>query len=136
MKEFNYTITDPQGVHARPAGILVKEAAKYESNISCVSNMYNCNNSGSGTSYTTGMWFQSVQDYKRLYIANSNYATVDAFKNNIKTLYETNNPLIVDYILNSPIENSIYLEPITTIKGTNIITIPTTINSSNIEISS
>ena len=33
MKEFNYTITDPQGVHARPAGILVKEAAKYESNI-------------------------------------------------------------------------------------------------------
>lgn len=33
MKEFNYTITDPQGVHARPAGILVKEAAKYESSI-------------------------------------------------------------------------------------------------------
>lgn len=27
MKEFNYTITDPQGVHARPAGVLVKEAA-------------------------------------------------------------------------------------------------------------
>ena len=33
MKEFNYTITDPQGVHARPAGILVKEAAKYQSDI-------------------------------------------------------------------------------------------------------
>lgn len=33
MKEFNYTITDPQGIHARPAGILVKEAAKYESSI-------------------------------------------------------------------------------------------------------
>lgn len=31
MKEFEYTITDPQGVHARPAGILVKEAAKYQS---------------------------------------------------------------------------------------------------------
>ena len=28
MKEFNYTITDPQGIHARPAGVLVKEAAK------------------------------------------------------------------------------------------------------------
>ena len=26
MKEFNYTITDPQGIHARPAGVLVKEA--------------------------------------------------------------------------------------------------------------
>ena len=31
MKEFNYTITDPQGIHARPAGVLVKEAAKYQS---------------------------------------------------------------------------------------------------------
>ncbi len=33
MKEFTYKITDPQGVHARPAGILVKEAAKFESAI-------------------------------------------------------------------------------------------------------
>ncbi len=33
MKEFNYTITDPQGIHARPAGVLVKEAAKYQSSI-------------------------------------------------------------------------------------------------------
>ena len=29
MKEFVYTITDPEGIHARPAGVLVKEAAKY-----------------------------------------------------------------------------------------------------------
>ena len=29
MKEFTYTITDPQGIHARPAGIFVKEAASY-----------------------------------------------------------------------------------------------------------
>lgn len=27
MKEFKYVITDPQGIHARPAGVLVKEAA-------------------------------------------------------------------------------------------------------------
>jgi phosphocarrier protein len=33
MKEFTYTITDPQGVHARPAGLLVKEAGKYQSSI-------------------------------------------------------------------------------------------------------
>ena len=26
MKSFAYTITDPQGVHARPAGVLVKQA--------------------------------------------------------------------------------------------------------------
>jgi phosphocarrier protein HPr len=33
MKTFDYTITDPQGIHARPAGMLVKEAAKYQSSI-------------------------------------------------------------------------------------------------------
>lgn len=27
MKEFNYVITDEQGIHARPAGMFVKEAA-------------------------------------------------------------------------------------------------------------
>ena len=26
MKEFTYVITDPEGIHARPAGALVKEA--------------------------------------------------------------------------------------------------------------
>lgn len=34
MKEFEFVVTDPQGIHARPAGILVKEAKKFESNIS------------------------------------------------------------------------------------------------------
>lgn len=29
MKEFNYTITDAQGIHARPAGQLVKMAGEY-----------------------------------------------------------------------------------------------------------
>ena len=29
MKEFNYVVADPIGLHARPAGLLVKEAKKY-----------------------------------------------------------------------------------------------------------
>lgn len=29
MKSFNYVITDPVGIHARPAGILVKEIKTY-----------------------------------------------------------------------------------------------------------
>lgn len=33
MKELKYTITDSQGIHARPAGLLVKEAAKFASDI-------------------------------------------------------------------------------------------------------
>jgi phosphocarrier protein len=33
MKSFEYTITDEIGIHARPAGILVKEAKNFESKI-------------------------------------------------------------------------------------------------------
>ncbi|MBQ9413405.1 MAG: HPr family phosphocarrier protein [Oscillospiraceae bacterium] len=29
MKSFDYTITDPVGIHARPAGLLVKEIKKF-----------------------------------------------------------------------------------------------------------
>ena len=29
MKEFTYTITDPEGIHARPAGELVKAAKEF-----------------------------------------------------------------------------------------------------------
>lgn len=33
MKSFNYVITDDLGIHARPAGLLVKFAGKYNSKI-------------------------------------------------------------------------------------------------------
>lgn len=37
MKSFQYVITDSEGIHARPAGMFVKEAGKFQSsiNISC-----------------------------------------------------------------------------------------------------
>lgn len=38
MKSFNYTIRDKEGVHARPAGIVVAEARKYASNATIVHN--------------------------------------------------------------------------------------------------
>jgi phosphocarrier protein len=33
MKEYSYIITDPVGIHARPAGLLVKELARFSSAI-------------------------------------------------------------------------------------------------------
>ena len=33
MKEIKYTITDPLGIHARPAGLIVKMAAGFKSAI-------------------------------------------------------------------------------------------------------
>lgn len=31
MKEFEYTIRDPLGIHARPAGLLAREAKQFDS---------------------------------------------------------------------------------------------------------
>ena len=36
MKEFNHVINDPLGLHARPAGMLVKACARYASTITVV----------------------------------------------------------------------------------------------------
>lgn len=33
MKEFTYVVNDPIGIHARPAGLLVKEVKKFQSTI-------------------------------------------------------------------------------------------------------
>lgn len=33
MKQFQYVITDELGIHARPAGLLAKEAAKFQADI-------------------------------------------------------------------------------------------------------
>lgn len=33
MKEFNYVIKDAQGIHARPAGLLVRKASEFKSDI-------------------------------------------------------------------------------------------------------
>lgn len=33
MKQFTYTVTDPVGIHARPAGLLVKEIKNYTSTV-------------------------------------------------------------------------------------------------------
>ena len=33
MKQFQYVVTDPIGIHARPAGLLVKEAKALDSTI-------------------------------------------------------------------------------------------------------
>ncbi|MBR7015304.1 MAG: HPr family phosphocarrier protein [Lachnospiraceae bacterium] len=36
MKEFKYVITDPEGIHARPAGELVKKCKGYASKITMI----------------------------------------------------------------------------------------------------
>ena len=38
MKKFNYVIKDEIGIHARPAGMLVKEAKNFESKITVSKN--------------------------------------------------------------------------------------------------
>ena len=38
MEKFSYRVKDPAGIHARPAGIIVKEASKYNSDIQIYAN--------------------------------------------------------------------------------------------------
>jgi phosphotransferase system HPr (HPr) family protein len=33
MQEFSYTITDPNGIHARPAGLLAQKMQEFKSNV-------------------------------------------------------------------------------------------------------
>lgn len=33
MKQFSYVITDKEGIHARPAGLFVKQAGKFSSKV-------------------------------------------------------------------------------------------------------
>lgn len=33
MIEFDYTVKDPNGIHARPAGLLAREASRFQSEI-------------------------------------------------------------------------------------------------------
>ncbi|MCQ2440881.1 MAG: HPr family phosphocarrier protein [Clostridia bacterium] len=42
MKEFEYKITDTVGLHARPAGLLVQKAKKYNSRIMIIANGKEC----------------------------------------------------------------------------------------------
>ena len=36
MKSFEYTITDPVGIHARPAGVLVKKIKEFTSTVNVI----------------------------------------------------------------------------------------------------
>ncbi len=42
MKEFSYTIKDPNGIHARPAGVHVKEAKTFASTITVLKGEKSC----------------------------------------------------------------------------------------------
>lgn len=38
MKQFTYTVKDPVGIHARPAGLLAKKASEFKSKITFIKN--------------------------------------------------------------------------------------------------
>jgi phosphotransferase system HPr (HPr) family protein len=48
MKEFSYTITDPLGIHARPAGLFLKKLGEFKSaiTISRADNGASCDGKG------------------------------------------------------------------------------------------
>lgn len=57
MKEFQYKIKDEIGIHARPAGLLVQEAKKFESNI-----MINCRDKKSSAKSLFGIMGMGIKN--------------------------------------------------------------------------
>jgi len=43
MKQFEYTIQEAVGIHARPGGLLVKEVKKYKSAVTVIKGDKSCN---------------------------------------------------------------------------------------------
>jgi len=58
MKQFRYTITDPVGIHARPAGLLVKAAKAMDSTITI-------EKAGSGSASATRLMALMCLDIKQ-----------------------------------------------------------------------
>lgn len=85
---------------------------------------------------TINPYFRPVTGILRLYQWSNNivYSSADEFKAFLENQNIAGTPLIVDYILSTPIEENISLLPLQTFKDTNIISTDTFVQSSNINV--
>lgn len=85
---------------------------------------------------TVSPYFRPVTGVLRLYQRSNNivYSSADEFKTFLANQNTAGNPLVVDYILSTPIEENISLLPLQTFKDTNIISTDTFVQSSNINV--
>ena len=101
---------------------------KHSDNISCYSDKYKGQVSGSGNSYGSGnMWIQSISSYPRIYISNDNYTTVDTFKT-----YLASSNVAGYFVLETPAEESVAVPEIPSLTGNVTYTIGTSIKPSSI----
>lgn len=84
MKKFEYVITDEVGIHARPAGILVKEAKKYESKITI-----SCNGKSAEATKLMAVMGLGVKCGQTVEVTIEG-ADEDTTEKEIKTFFETN----------------------------------------------
>lgn len=110
-------------------------SAKYEKDINCFCNRYQGQVSASGKSYSSGnAWIQSTSTYRRFYLSDDNYSTVSEFKTYLSEQYTNGTPIEIEYVLDTPTEETIELPTISMYEGTNIITVNTGLQPSNIEL--
>ncbi len=84
MKKFEYVITDEVGIHARPAGVLVKEAKKYESKITI-----SCNGKSAEATKLMAVMGLGVKCGQTVAVSVEG-ADEDTAEKEIKTFFETN----------------------------------------------
>lgn len=84
MKKFDYVIKDEVGIHARPAGVLVKESKKYESKITI-----NCNGKSAEASKLMAVMGLGVKCGQTVEVIVEGADEENAFEN-IKAFFESN----------------------------------------------
>ena len=84
MKKFEYVITDEVGIHARPAGALVKEAKKYESKLTI-----SCNGKSAEATKLMAVMGLGVKCGQTVAVSVEG-ADEDTAEKEIKTFFETN----------------------------------------------
>lgn len=84
---------------------------------------------------TVSPYFRPVTGILRLYQQSNNifYSSADEFKAFLENQNTAGTPLIVDYILSTPVEENVSLPTLQTFKGTTIMSVDTTVLPSNIK---
>ena len=95
--------------------------AKYASDVLCISNKYQGKKSAGGSAYSnTSAWFQSVDTYKRFYLSNSDYESLEDFKAYLKDQYNKGDFIIIQYVLANSKETIIDISDMFTLSGDTI----------------
>ena len=106
----------------------ITETVNNTNAIHALSNYYK----GAPRSYLSNLQVCANSTYLRL--VNSSFSAASELNNWLAEKNNEGNPMYIDYVIKTPIEEAITLPPVLTVKGDCIITTETTVQPSNMEV--